>query len=398
MNGSYWTLLNYAFRPFFLFGGLYAVLVMLIWVLALHGIFWWEPVVDTPGWHAHEMLIGFASGAVAGFVLTAVATWTGRTPVQGPWLGALVGGWLAGRIAMCCAGVLPPALVGLLDMIFPILLTLLAAREIVGGNSKRNYIVIVLLGSLALFNLLYHSASTSLGARAPLYLILHTLLILVSLISGRIVPSFTANWLRSRGETRLPAVQPKLDLLVLIAGAVTGLVDSFWQTGIATALLAFITAAVHAARFRSWRTLATLSNPLLLILHVAYLWFLIGYLLLGLSALGIGLPRSAALHALSMGAVGGMILAVATRVGLAHTGRALQASRLTVVAYVVFAIAVIVRIVSPLAPARYQMLLDLSATGWMVTFALFLWVYAPMVIRPRVDGRPERPAAASNKD
>lgn len=396
MLNSPWTLLNYAFRPFFLFGGLFAIVVIALWIMTLHGIQLLSPGHNLTYWHAHEMLVGFATGAVAGFVLTAVATWTGRTPVQGPWLGVLVIGWLAGRLAMCLTGRIPDVVVTVLDMAFPILLTGLATREIVGGASKRNYHIAGILGLLAAANLGYHIFSTGIfstgsGARVAVYLIMHLLLLLMTIIAGRIIPSFTANWLRARGATKLPTIYPRLDTLVLALTLVAGVTDSFWSGTAIAGVFALAAAILHTVRFARWRTMATFSDPLLAILHFAYCWILLGYLLLALSAFGLGVPRVVALHALGMGGLGGMILAVATRVGLAHTGRPLRVRRLIVVAYGVFGLAVITRLAGPLFPSVYSVMLDLSAGLWIVTFSLFLWVYAPMVVRPRVDGRPERP-------
>lgn len=401
MPGRPWTLLNYAFRPFFLFGALYAVLALALWIAALHGAGWTPAVADPVLWHAHEMLFGFALGAIAGFLLTAVATWTGRAHICGAWLGALTATWVIGRLAMVAGSGWPVGLVAAADMLFPLLFAGLAAREILGGRSRRNYGIAAIAVAFAGVNLGYHLGLIGVwptAARVAVLLAAHLVLLLITVIAGRIVPSFTANWLRMRGESALPVVRPMLDRALLALMIAAGLADSLLVAGaplLLAASLCLAAAALHAVRLAGWRGPAAKSEPLLVVLHVAYAWLPLGYLLLGLSSLGLPVPRSAALHALTMGGVATMILAVATRVALGHTGRVLAAAPLTVAAYVILNAAVLVRIVSPFVPGSYLVLIDVAAGGWIAAFALFLWVYWPILTRPRIDGRPERRPAGS---
>lgn len=397
MAGQPWTLLNYAFRPFFLLGGLFALLAMAIWVISLHGGPWAGALPDLVLWHAHEMLIGFGVGAIAGFLLTAVATWTGRPQVCGMPLGALVACWLIGRLAMLGAGSLPAVVVVAADMAFPLLLAALATREIVAGKSARNYGIAAITAALAMLNFVFHLGLLGVlpGAdRTALYLTVHVILILIAVIGGRIVPSFTANWLRMRGAQELPVIRPWLERLVIPAMVIAGLADGLMPGTTLTGVLALAVAAIHALRLSGWRGGAAFAEPLLTVLHVAYAWLIAGYALLGLSALGLPIPRSGALHALTMGGVGNMVLGVATRVALGHTGRPLAAARPIVAAYVIFSLAVLVRVLSPIAGAWYLRLVDLAATGWLAAFAIFVWVYWPILTRPRADGRPERRTAS----
>ena len=394
MTRTTWTVLNYAFRPFFLLNGLFAIIVVGIWVMALHGQSVVGLPVDTTLWHGHEMIVGFAMATIAGFVLTAVATWTGRPPVQGPLLGWLVMAWFVGRLAMALSDLLPGLLVALLDLSFPVMLFAITAREVSGGKSQRNYPIAGITAILALLNLLYHLGLGPLlpGAdRLALYLLIHLVLILITVIAGRIVPNFTANWLRARGEARLPRTVKSVEQLTLGTTLIVGIAASIAPISTVTGILAFAAAIGHGIRLSRWRGLATIDEPLLFILHVAYSWLPIGYILLGLSTFGIIFPPTAALHALTMGAIGSMVLAVTTRVALAHTGRALHAARLTVVAYGIFTVAVAIRIVSPLSTEGYFAMIDLSAIGWIVAYVIFSWVYWPILTGPRVDGKPERP-------
>ncbi len=378
------VLLSYAFRPFFLLNGIFATLIILVWVMTLHGS---GLSGVTPLWHSHEMLVGFAMAAVAGFSLTAVANWTGRPAIRGAPLAWLVFFWLAGRLAMLLTGWLPVSLVALLDMLFPLFLSALLGREIFGGKSKRNYSLVAIAVFLALLNGIYHLGAHQVlmgGDRIAIYLLIHTILLLVTIIAGRIIPAFTANWLRTQGQNRLPVISAGVDRTALALTLLVGLSASFAPQHPATGILAFAAAAVHGFRLSRWRGFATTSNPLLFVLHVAYAWFPIGYTLLGFAVFGWLFTPTSALHALTMGAIGNMVLAVMTRVSLGHSGRPLQAARATVLAYWLLMIAVLIRILGPLTGESYLLMIDLSATGWMLAFAIFVWVYWPILTGSKV--------------
>jgi uncharacterized protein involved in response to NO len=378
-------LLSYAFRPFFLFNGIFAILIVLAWLMTLHGS---GLPLATPLWHSHEMLIGFALAAVAGFSLTAVANWTGRPAIKGAPLAGLVLFWLAGRFAMIMSFSLPAALVFVLDSLFPILLTLLLGREIISGKSKRNYPLIVIMVTVVILNIFYHLGATLVlpGAdRTAIYLLIHTLLLLVVIIAGRIVPSFTANWLRQKGSDDLPVNSDMVNRSALVLTVLVGLFASFFPLNPVTGILAFAAATVHGFRLSRWKGFATTSNPLLFVLHAAYFWLPVGYVLLGCAVFGWLFTPTAALHALTMGAIGSMVLAVTTRVALGHTGRALQAARLTVLAYWIFMLAVVLRILGPFNEGHYLLMIDLSALGWVLAFVLFTWVYWPILSRAKAD-------------
>ena len=377
------VLLSYAFRPFFLLNGVFAMLVVVLWVLALHGS--GLPGI-TPLWHSHELLIGFAMAAVAGFSLTAVANWTGRPAIHGTALAFLVLSWLAGRLAMLLVAWLPASLVFILDMLFPILLGYLLSREIIGGHSRRNYPLIAIIFTVAGLNALYQLGAAQWLAgvdRLAIYLLIHTILLLVVIIAGRIVPNFTANWLRQQGQVQLPVNNEFINKAALALTIVVGLCASFIPAHPVTGILAFAAALVHALRLGRWKGFATVSNPLLFVLHAAYLWLPVGYALLGCASFGWIFTPTAALHALTMGAISFMVLAVTSRVALGHTGRPLKAARLTVLAYWLLMLAVLVRVLGPLSGQGYLMMIDLSATAWICSFAIFTWVYWPILSRPK---------------
>lgn len=399
--------LSFAFRPFFLLAAAFSMIAILLWVVILHGAGWAAVPLDPMAWHGHEMLFGFGEAAVAGFLLTAVATWTKRPPVSGGLLALLVLAWLVGRIAMFFSSGLSAATVMVADLFFPILLVVLAGREIIGGRNRRNLGIVGVLLVFALLDLAFHFGRLGIwpGATIPsLYLATHMFLVLITIIGGRIIPNFTAGWLRARGVERLPRSLPWVEKLIIPAVILTAIADTFQSTaaGLATTgaatiagVLALVAGLLHLIRLSGWRGLATGGEPLVTVLHVAYAWLPIGYLLLGLVSLDLlPLPRPAALHALTMGGVGGMILAVITRVALGHTGRPLKASKPTVVAYIVFNIGVLVRILSPLMPASYTMFIDAAATAWVVAFGLFLVGYWRALIEPRADSQAGNRTAA----
>jgi uncharacterized protein involved in response to NO len=380
--------LSYAFRPFFLLNGMFAVIIMAVWIFTLHGAGPSSLPADVVLWHGHEMLVGFAMSAIAGFVLTAVATWTDRPPVQGPRLAALVAAWLAGRLAMSLAGLLPVAVVALFDLAFPVLLCVYVAQEVIGGRNSRNYPIIFITGLLAVINLIWHAGAAQWlpGAdRTALYLLAHLMLLLITVIAGRLIPNFSANWLRAQGHDRLPTNSVLIDRLTILFTVATAVSVTITPVGPVTGSIAAVTAVLHLLRMSRWRSLATVQEPLLFALHVAYLWLPVGYTLTAMAAFGWVFPPTAALHALTMGAIGSMIVAVTTRVGLAHTGRALHAARLTVVAYIVMTVAVATRVFGALSDNAYLAMVDASATGWIVTFSIFVWVYWPVLTEPRVD-------------
>ncbi len=219
--------LSYAFRPFFLMNGIFSILIIFIWVMTLHGK---GLPTATPLWHSHEMLIGFAMAAVAGFSLTAVANWTGRPAVHGAPLAWLVFSWLVGRLVMVSSGWLPASLVFVLDMLFPVLLCFLLGREIISGRSRRNYTLVAIIVMVAILNILYHSGVNQwlpLTDRLAIYLLIHTLLLLVTIIAGRIVPSFTGNWLRMQGKSNLPVNSEAVNKASLMMTMLVGLTASF---------------------------------------------------------------------------------------------------------------------------------------------------------------------------
>ena len=392
MGNKPWPLLNYGFRCFFLLAGIWAVLAMALWLWVLRGGTWLGP--DPLLWHGHEMLIGFVGAAIAGFLLTAAPAWTNQPPPQGVPLGVLALTWLLGRTAMALGGVLPALWVLLLDVLFPVLLVGLVAWMLLRAGNRRNYPLAVLLGLFPLADVLIHLDSMGVlaGGRQALNGLPHLAALLVTIVGGRITPSFTTNWLRMRGMSASLQNWPWLEKIIvpatLLAAVLLVSAPQFWLS----ALVALLVAALHALRLFGWRGWRTLAEPLLAVLHLGYGWIAIGYALLGLASLG-WLNQGAALHALTAGALGMMILAVMTRVALGHTGRPLHAPRTIVAAYTAVGLAALLRVLAPVFADFYSGLLLASGLAWIIAFGLFLWVYWPILTRPRSDGKPERIAS-----
>jgi uncharacterized protein involved in response to NO len=396
-----WVLLNYGFRPFFLLNGIFAAVIIALWLARLHGAVALGAGQNPILWHAHELLFGFGGAAIAGFLLTAVSAWTGRIPVQGAKLGLLVAAWLLGRLAMTWEGESVAWLTALLELSFPVLLAAVVLREVVAGKSRNNYFLAGVVCLFPVTDLLYHlgyiGVLNSSIALIAIYLVLHLVMVLITLIGGRIIPSFTANWLRARQEKPLPRSAAWLERTIIPLTVAVALADIWSPLPAVTGILALCAALAHGWRLANWRGLATWSEPLLAVLHLGYAWLVIGYGLLGSAELTAAVPRSAALHALTMGAMGTMILAVMSRVALGHTGRSLHAAHLTVTAYALVSLAAGLRITAPLTGAGYMALIDLSGAVWIAAFAIFSWVYWPILLRPRVDGKPERHTPVKGK-
>ena len=389
------ALFDYGFRPFFLLAGLWGAASLLLWLGFWFG--WLELAGPWQGvlWHGHEMIFGFAIAGVTGFMLTAVPGWTGTRPLTGAPLAALALLWLAGRIALLASAALPPLAVAVLDLAFLPALALPTGLALIAGvkrtGSWRNMMFLALLSSLWIGNLLTHLQVlgwTADTGGTGLRLGLDTLLVMITVVGGRIVPAFTRNALRRPGSDPDIRSLPALDALAIAAMVALLLSEAALGPGPVTGAVAFLAAAAGAVRLALWRPWATRRIPLLWVLHFGYGWLVIGLLLKALAD-GAGLlPPTAALHALTAGAVGTMLLAVMSRASLGHTGRPLTAGRPTVAAYLLLTAAALLRVLAPLLPDHYMALLAAAGIAWAAAFALFSIVYAPILLLPRADGRP----------
>lgn len=382
VSAEAWPLLSAGFRPFFLSAGVWACLAMGLWIPLLAGTFQLPSLFDAVAWHFHEMLFGFVAAAIAGFLLTAIPNWTGRLPLQGLPLAMLVLLWAFGRVAVAFSAVTGGMVAAGIDVAFLVVFAGFVGREIIAGRNWRNLPVLGALGILISANVLIHASVLgysdwgAIGKR----LAVSVVIMLISLIGGRIIPSFTGNWLRKRGEDHLPAVFDRVDVATL---AMSGVALASWVIWDLTAIVgAFLclAGAAHGVRLARWRGSATRPEALLWILHVGYAWIPLGLTLLAGSYWDSGLSTTA-LHALTVGAMGTMILAVMTRASLGHTGATLTADRGTLVAYLLVLIAAVARLVAPFVAGNYMIALDIAAIAWIAAFSVFTAVYLPRYLR-----------------
>ncbi len=379
------TLFQNAFRPLFLAAGTWAVVALLVWVCVLEGRITLPSRLAPMDWHIHEMLFGFILAGVGGFLLTAIPNWTSRPPVRGTPLAVLTALWLAGRIATAVSATMPAWAAVVADLAFPIALAALAARELLAAGNRRNYPLLLPVGLFGVANLLMHL--DSLGADLPAgigwRLGLGCIMTLIGVIGGRITPAFTRNWLRQRGGLAVPEAN-RLDLAAIAASAAGLLLWTILPDAPATGWMLLAAAALHLVRLSRWHGLATRHEPLLAALHLGYGWMAIALGLLGGSILTTAIPLPAAIHAMTAGAIGTMMLAVMARATLGHTGRALVADRLTVWVFALVGLAALARIAAAWPVPGTVALLIASALAWVAAFALFAWRYGPMMLRPRL--------------
>lgn len=379
------------FRPFFLFAALQAAVMLLVWLLTFFGILSvgsnWNPVV----WHAHSMVFGFAGAAIGGFLLTAVPNWTNSHHVSGKPLMVLFVVWLAGRVATAFAGGLPPLLVAVLDLGYLPILAALLAKPLIEAKKWRNIAFLPILTVMWLADLCVHLEAL-IGSNTGLkgiYLGLFVVLLMIVIVGGRIVPSFTENWLRMQGQ---PIRMVPVDWIEKGGAAGSLILAAIAQLAAPSSpvagLLALLAAGVHGYRLSRWHGLKTFSSPILAVLHVGYFWMVLGFALLGLSAFIPDFPASAAVHALTAGSVGTMVMGVMSRAALGHSGRPLQLAPATVVAYALISLGALLRVVAPVIPGAMTILTLAGGLTWMAGWVVYAVVYFPITTLPRADGRP----------
>lgn len=399
-------MLAMGFRPFFLLAGLHAATSLALWALWL-GVHQAGGMIDAITiapppfqWHAHEMLFGFATAAIAGFLLTAVPNWTGTAPIQGARLGLLVAAWLAGRVAVWLSAALPAPLVLGLDAAFLPLLVAMQGPAILRASKPRNLVFVVLLLVLAAANVLSHLGMMDIlesGPQTGQRLAVGVLVVMMTVVGGRIGPAFTGNWLRARGLE--PGNTPGWLNAATVGTAVLWAV--LWAAGdvlpargtgseTVQGTLAALAAAATLARLSTWKGWLTRQEPLLWILHLGALWLGLGFILSALTAFGASaVPASAALHAFTAGAAGSLILGVMSRATLGHTGRALASDKLLTTAYILVTLGAALRVFAPIAaPQWYLEGVTLGGVLWVAAHVLFVVRFAPMLTAPRLDGRP----------
>ena len=380
------AVLSFGFRPFFFGAAVWAALAMAVWVPMLSGAVSLPTAFDPVSWHAHEFLFGYLGAVIAGFLLTAVPNWTGRLPIVGWWLGALAVLWLAGRVVIAVSGGLPAGLVAAVDLVFPVTLAGVILREIVAGQNWRNLVVLGMLSVFVIGNALFHWEAATGGYAAQGYglrLGLGAGVMMIAVIGGRVVPSFTRNWLVKRQGIVLPAPPmqgfDKAALVVLLAALILWVA---WPVAMLTGIALALAGGLHVVRLARWAGHRTLAEPLVTVLHAGYAFVPLGALAL---AAEIAIPGSVGMagaqHLWMAGAIGLMTLAVMTRATLGHSGQALTAGPGTVMIYVALIVAVLARVAAGMWPGHAHGLHMVSGLGWIVAFGGFALVYGALLLR-----------------
>ena len=382
-------LLALGFRPFYLLAAGFAIIAVVHWLFSYRGLLLFGGYLQGTFLHSHEMVFGFSVAVISGFLLTAVRNWTGLSTPTGLALAGLAIAWLAGRVFIITG---PPLLAAVVDAIYVPLLAVAVARPIIKSGNQRNYKIIVLLALIALCNILYHLAAMgplpAWLAYTSVIVALDLLTILYAIVAGRVIPAFTRN--------AVPGSDPRQSTWIEVAAfaslilIVIAKISSDWVfvPAVLSNLLLIVAAVAHTFRLALWQPYRTVRNPLLWMLPVAYSWLPVALVLRVLAQYSI-VTQAAWVHALAIGAISSMMLAMMVRSSLGHTGRALQASGPDMAAFLLLQLAAILRVLADVAPVdRYFSIVVASGMLWVLAFGVFLSRYVPVLAGPRIDGRP----------
>lgn len=371
------------FRPFYLGGALLAALIVPLWIALFLGAPLPAPQVNALLWHAHEMLFGFAVAIIVGFLMTAGKAWTGLATPRGPWLAALFLLWLGARVSSVNG---PYVLYAALDLSLLPLVALILLRLLLRARNIRNLPMALLLALLACANGVFHGVAVgrlAVSALSPLHAALALIVMIECVMAGRVIPAFTMA-VTPGLKLASPVWSERMTLACTALGLICWVMAAPGVFGFIVLMLA---AGLHLKRLIGWQGQLTLKRPILWILHAAYAWIPLGLALLALAQMA-WVPASAGIHALAVGATGGLIIGMITRTARGHTGRPLQVSRLEVFAYTLVMLAAVLRVLLPmLFPALYSAFLIAAATCWSMAFLIYLWVFTPWLLRTRLDGK-----------
>ncbi len=377
------ALFRLGFRPFYLLAALWAALAVPLWIAQYAGLL--PPPLAYPAllWHAHEMTFGFALAVIVGFLLTGARAWTGLPTPTGRRLAALAALWIAARV-FNYAG--PTGMAMLLDAAFIVAAMLAIGVVLLKARNYRNLFVLAVLTAFLVANSLFHLAVAGRIDASPLQAVrffAFVIVLLTCVIGGRVIPTFTANALRGVRQWR----DRRLDWASLGLTALALLLALLPVAPAVVAVACVLAAALQIARLAGWNPWATRASPILWILHVSYAWIPVGLVLLALGAFGI-VPEAAGLHALTIGAIGGLIIGMITRTALGHTARPLKAQRTETTAYLLVQLAVVLRLAPLLVPTLpYVPWTTAAASAWSLAFVVYLLKYVGILTSPRLDGR-----------
>lgn len=378
------AILSYGFRPFFLGGAAWAVVTVLLWLPMLAGRLALPSAFSALEWHVHELLYGYVPAVIAGFLLTAIPNWTGRLPVVGTPLLVLFLIWVFGRIAVFVSEAIGVVAAAAIDVSFLLALAVVIAREIIAAGNTKNLKVLAVVGILLAGNVVFHleaagGESHGYGARLGIAAVIT----LIMLIGGRIVPSFTRNWLARQAQGRMPASFDSFDRAAVAISAATLGTWVLLPGNFGTAALAVFAGSANIWRLYRWAGERTWTEPLVAVLHVAYIFVPVGFFLLSLNVFApTVITSTGALHAWTTGAIGLMTLAVMTRASLGHSGKPLTASNGIQLIYLTAFVAAVARIVAAFDVER-EIMLHASALAWVLAFAGFTVIFAPLLVKPK---------------
>ena len=377
--------LQKGFRPFFLLGGLLGAGLIPWWAFHYDAELTGEPGLEGISWHSHEMIFGFTAAIVAGFLLTAVENWTGRTTAKGTLLAALVGLWVVGRLVG--VGGVTATIAGMAELSFLPVLTVVLAIPIILSRSSRNYLLLGLLPLLWICDAIQHLRASGLLPQSSLrgdLIAVDLIVVVMVIITGRIVPLFTRNALQTERVKAIPA----LNIAAIVAVLLVAVIEVAAPSSVVMAVAAGTAGVLVLVRSVTWGAHRTLTRPILWVLHLGHAWIWIGFLLKAASAWGMMVPPSAATHALTAGAIGTLTLGMMARVTLGHTGRALEVSPVMVGGFVAVTAGAIIRVFGPWFRADLTAtMLTVSAGLWAAAFLIYLIVNGRFLVTPRPDGK-----------
>jgi uncharacterized protein involved in response to NO len=377
---------NLGFRPFFLLSGAFAIILMALWIPLFTGGRALSTYYGQIGWHSHEMIFGYTVGVIAGFLLTSVRNWTGRSTATGGSLATLVTLWLLGRILPFFAATMPAWLISVVDLAFLPALTASIGVPLVRHGEKRNLLFLPLILGLFFANLLVHLELLGLFpgvARHGIYLGLYLIILLIVIMGGRVIPFFTERALPGALIKRRPLIEwlAPLSVIVFI------LAELLFPTSKVAGALAGLACIVNGIRVVSWYSHRYWQVPLLWVLHLGYGWIVVGFLLKAAASLGL-VAAQFTIHAFTVGGIGVLTIGMMARVSLGHTARPLKVNYSTAIAFALVNLAAVLRGLLPsIFPLWFSQLVILSGMLWIAAFLIFVIVYAPILTQPRIDGQ-----------
>jgi len=377
--------LRLGFRPFYLGAALFSMVAVPVWVLVWLGWLQWTPAIAPMWWHAHEMLFGFVGAVVIGFLMTAGKAWTGLPTPRGPALGALALVWLAARVALWWV---PYGVYAAIDFVLLPSIAVILLRLLLRSGNRRNLPITGLLGLMALANGFFHVSVlgwVNLSPQVSLHAMLGLVVLLESVMAGRVIPGFTMSAIG--GISIKPLAWLERGVMVSTALGLALWVFAPSDISPLTAWVLACAALLHGIRQSRWSPWACRTRPMLWILQIAYAWFAVGLGLLAVAMWG-GAPVSVGIHGLAVGATGCLIMGMITRTARGHTGRMIQASKREVTAFGLMVFAAFARVVWPLVvPEQMTLAVMVSATAWALAFLIYGVTYGPWLVQTRKDGK-----------